>query len=897
MNIRQSVGATRYLGERTPRKENARLLTGRGQFVDDVRVAGALHIAFARSQVARGRIVSIDTSAALDLPGVQAVYTQADFADVPVHFLNYFFTPILAPVTLLADGRVACVGEAVAMVIAESRAIAEDGAALVEIVIEEETPLVTLADAKRGPPVHPGFDDNIAAEMGDEDSILALKDMLKGAAHVVSQRIAHQRIAQSPMENRACLAIPDGAGEMTIHLGCQSPHLAARVLAMSLGMEPAQLRVIAKDVGGGFGLKNIPWREEIATVVAARKFGRPLKWIEDRFEALTASSHAREQDITLTAGFDAEGHLLGAYAEYDSNNGAWPMGEDANIAVHMFMWPAYKLKAYGFVTRGWYTNTMGLGGYRGPWAMESLIREVLLEKAAKQIGIDVIEIRRRNLVTAADQPFTSTLGITVDDITTDACLEKLVAHLDLPKFRKEQAEARKQGRYLGIGFAAYIEPTGSAGSMQPMTGETAQVRIEPTGKVVATLSTHSQGHGTATTMAQVIADRLGVKYEDVAIYEGDSALGAFSPGAGGSRQAVIAGGACWTAAENLADKVRTVAAHVSNASVEAVSIVDGMVHIDGAPEMSRSLREIAEIAYGEPHRLPPGMASGLESQFRYQPPPMTMTSAAHACVVEVNPDTGFVKILRWCSAEDCGTVINPGIVEGQIAGGLAQAIGQVLLEDMPYDAKGNPLAATFKDYLMPAISDVPDFEYLHANTPSQTTGGMRGVGEGGAIVGPPTLVNAIADALAPFGTLGETITLPLTPTRVLGVIEGRDLGGHGETAAAVVEEAPAPVAAAPVAAARIDGSYAMTMKTPMGDQAMTGHFRTDGSALSGELESPEGSQGFTGSVEGNRLKFDLKVEKPMKITLKYDLVVEGDSISGKVKMGMFGSSKISGTRV
>ncbi|MDE2621018.1 MAG: xanthine dehydrogenase family protein, partial [Sphingomonadales bacterium] len=791
---------------------------------------GLLHVAFARSQVARGRIVRIDTTAAREVPGVHAVWTQADLAHVPVQFTNYFFTPILAPITLLADGRVACVGEAVAMVIADSRAIAEDGAALVEIEIAEEDPVVTLADARAArAAVHPGFDDNIAVEMGDADSIDALKEVLVGAAHVVTQRITHQRIAQSPMENRACLAIPEGAGEMTIHMACQSPHLTARVLGLTLGLKPEALRVIAKDVGGGFGLKNIPWREEIATIVAARLFDRPLKWIEDRFEALTASSHAREQEITLSAGFDAEGRLIGAWADYDCNNGAWPMGEDANIAVHMFMWPAYKLPAYGFVSRGWYTNTMGLGAYRGPWAMESLIREVMIEQAARQIGIDVIDIRRRNLVTLADQPCTSTLGITVDDITPAECLEKLVAHLDLPRFRREQAEARAQGRYLGIGFAAYIEPTGSAGSMQPMTGETAQVRVEPTGKVVATLSTHSQGHGTATTMAQVIADRLGVKFEDVVIFEGDSALGAFSPGAGGSRQAVIAGGACWTAAENLAAKIKAVAAHVSNASVEAVRIVDGMVHIDGAPEMSRSLREIAEIAYGEPHRLPEGMASGLESQFRYQPPPMTMTSAAHACVVEVSAETGFVNILRWCSAEDCGTVINPGVVEGQIAGGLAQAIGQVLLEDMPYDGRGNPLAATFKDYLMPAISDVPDFEYLHANTPSQTTGGMRGVGEGGAIVGPPTLVNAIADALAPFGGLGAEISLPLTPTRVLSVIEGRDLGAHqaAPVVAAASTAAPAAAPAPEAAPASIDGTYAMTMKTPMGDQQMTGHFRTD----------------------------------------------------------------------
>lgn len=911
MNVHAaSVGATRYVGERTQRKEDGRLLTGRGQFTDDIQLPGMLHIAYVRSPVARGRIVSIGLDAAREMPGVHAIYTQADLAAIPVAMQSFFFTPILSPVTLLADGRVACVGDPVCMVIADSRALAEDAAALVELEIDEETPVVTISDAKSGALVHPDRDDNIAAEMGDEDMLdEAIQPLLDAAPHVVSHTIRHQRIAQSPMEARACVASPDGSGEMTVWMGCQSPHLAARYLSLVLGLPQESIRVIARDVGGGFGLKNIPWREEVAVVVAARLFGRPLKWIEDRFEALTASSHAREQEVSLTLGLDNEGKLLAGWCDYACNNGAWPMGEDANIAVHMFMWPAYKLQAYGFVTRGWFTNTMGLGGYRGPWAMESLIRETTLDKAARKIGMDPVELRRRNLVYLADQPCTSSMGIEVSDITPGECLEKLVANIDLAGFRKEQAEARKQGRYLGIGVATYIEPTGSAGQMQPMTGETVHVRIEPTGKVVAMLSTHSQGHGTATTMAQVIAERLGVPYDDIAIFEGDSAIGAFSPGAAGSRQGVIAGGATWKASELLADKVRAVAAHLSNASPEAVRIEGGMVHVEGAPEMSRSLKEIAEIAYGEPARLPEGMSSGLEAQFRYQPPPMTMTSAAHCCMVEVDADTGFVKILRWISAEDCGTVINPGVVEGQIAGGLAQAIGQVLLEDMPYDARGNPLAATFKDYLMPTISDVPDFEYLHANTPSQTIGGMRGVGEGGAIIGPPTLVNAIADALSPFGEIDELV-LPLTPARVLDVIEQRDVSGHSkqpdkaETPPVAVQEAApaveAPALAVPAAIAAvtgIDGDWNMTLKAPMGGQTFLAHFDTDGTALSGYLSAPEGRQEFSGGTFADgAMKFEVKVDKPMKVTLKYDLQAAGDVITGKCKMGMFGTAKVTAER-
>jgi carbon-monoxide dehydrogenase large subunit len=742
------IGAQRYIGERVLRKEDPRLLTGRGQFVDDISLPGMLHVAFARSQVARGRIVSIETAAARDVPGVHAIYTAADLAAVPFTMHTFFMVPTSVHTPVLADGSVAYVGEPLALVIADSRAIAEDAAALVEVSYAEEDPVVTLADAKVGLPVHPGCEDNIAGQMGDDEIDDDLATALDGATHRVRQRVIHQRISQSPMETRGVLATRDGPEELTLYITCQSPQTVARWVSLALGLPQTAIRVIAKDVGGAFGLKNHPWKEESAVIVAALLFGRPLKWIEDRYEALTTSNPAREQDITLDIGFDADGRLVAAHSEYDLNNGAYPQAVDEGIAAQMFLWSAYKLPAYGFLTRAWYTNTTGLAAYRGPWAMESLVRETALDKAARAIGIDPVEIRRRNLITRADQPMTTVMGVPVDDITPAECLEKLVEKLDIPAFRKEQAAARAQGRYLGLGVAAYVEPTASAGSMGIMTGELAQVRIEPTGKVTATMSTHSQGHGTATTMAQVIADRLGVPYEDVTVFEGDNSRGGFAPGAAGSRQGVIAGGAAIRASEMLADKVRTLAAHLFNASPETITIADGMVHVHGAEEMSRSLKEVAEIAYGEPHRLPPDLGSGLEVQYRYQPPPMTMASAANACIVEVDADTGFVKILRWISSEDCGTVINPAVVEGQVSGGLAQAIGMVLLEELPIDARGNVTAATYKDYLLPAITDVPVFEFVHANTPSQTIGGMRGVGEGGAIIGPPTLVNAIADALS-----------------------------------------------------------------------------------------------------------------------------------------------------
>ena len=906
----KSIGTGRYIGQRVQRKEDPRLLTGRGQFVDDITVPGMLHVAFARSPIARGQILSINTDVARDIPGVHAIYIQADLPKIDL--INFYFTPPDVETTPLANGRVAYVGEPVVLVIADSRHIAEDAASLIEVEYAEEDPVVSLADARVGEPVHPSMQDNINAQMGDEDIDEDLDAQFKSAPHLITHKVVHQRISQSPMETRGIVASPEGAEELTLYITCQSPHLVARWTSLALGLPQTSIRVIAKDVGGGFGLKNHPWKEEAAVIVAALKFRRPLKWIEDRYENLVGANQAREQEMTLQVAFDNDGKLIASHGDYSVNVGAYPQLSECNIAVHMFVWAAYKMPAYGFLTRGWYTNTVGYAAYRGPWAMESLVRETALDKAARAIGIDPIEIRRRNLVTLKDQPAMSSMQIPLEDITPAECLEKLLGYFDVAAFRKEQEAARKQGRYLGLGVAAYVEPTGAAGSIATMTGELAQVRIEPTGKVTATMSTHSQGHGTATTMAQIFADRLGVAYEDVAVFEGDSSRGGFSPGAAGSRQGVIAGGAAIMAADLLAAKVKQLAAYLAGVAPEAIRIEDGMVHVDGEPDKSRTLRAIADIAYGEPDRLPPGFESGLEAQYRYQPPPMTFASAANACVVEVDADTGFVKILRWISSEDCGTPINPSVVEGQVAGGLAQAIGMVLHEKMSFDDRGNPLAATYKDYHLPLISDVPVFEFVHANTPSKSVGGMRGVGEGGAIIGTPTLVNAIADALAPFGEV--PVDLPLTPAKLLSVIEGRDITAptvpvapapaeippihHEETPQiAIVGPGDAPLSAAAPADSRIvDGDWKLVLSTPMGPQEMLGHFDTDGTALSGYLSNADGQQHFTGSIEGNKAMFDLKVEKPMKITLKYTLEVDGDKISGKCKMGIFGSAKVNGQR-
>lgn len=893
----------RYIGQRVKRKEDFRLVSGRGQFVDDIAVPGILHVAYTRSPIARGKIVSININVARDIPGVHAIFTQQDLSTVKVDMLNFYLVSPDVPTTPMADGRVCYVGEPVVLVLADSRHIAEDAASLVEIEYAEEDPVVTLDQSRVGPPVHPTCDDNINAQMGEEEIDEDLDAKLNGAPHLIQHKVVHQRVAQSSMETRGVVANPEGNGELTVYISCQSPHLVARWLSLAFDLPETAIRVIAKDVGGGFGFKVHPWREEVAAIIAALKMRRPVKWIEDRYESLISSNHSRDQEMTLQVALDNDGRLLASHGNYSINVGAFPHLSECNIAVHMFVWAAYKMPTYGFISRGWYTNTVGYGGYRGPWAMETLVRETALDVAARRIGMDPIEIRRRNLVTLKDQPCESCMQLPLDDITPAECLEKLLTYFDVDAFRKEQATARLEGRYLGVGFAAYIEPTGSAGSINVMTGELAQVRIDPTGRVTATMSTHSQGHGTSTTMSQIFADRLGVPYESVSIFEGDSSRGGFSPGAAGSRQGVVAGGAAIMAADLLASKVKQLAAHLAGVTPDSIHIENAMVYVAGDPEKTRTLRQIAEIAYGEPDRLPTGFEPGLEAQYRYQPPAMTYGSAANVCVVEVDADTGFVKILRWISAEDCGTQINPAIVEGQISGGLAQAIGMVLHEEVSYDRRGNPLAATYKDYHLPLISDVPVFEFVHADTPSKSVGGMRGVGEGGAIIGAPTLVNAIADALSPFGEV--PVDLPLSPPKLLSVIEGRDLLSPSaepempaRVEAAIASQVDAkPATQSTIIPATIDGDWKITLSTPVGPQEMVGHFETNGTQLSGNLASPEGNQSFTGVVEGNNLKFDLKVEKPMKITLKYNIIIEGTKLSGKCKMGIFGSAKLSGYKM
>jgi len=766
-----SATAARFVGQRVPRKEDRRLLTGRGAYVDDVVLAGMLEVAFVRSQVARAKIRSIDLEAARAVPGVRAVLTAKDLAPAKLKMFGLFAAPgeFYPEVQPLATDHVAYVGDPIVMVVADNRYIAEDAAALVMVDYDIQEPVVTMAQAAAMPPIHGDFDSNLAAIVAlPEDPEIA--QIFARAAHVVEGTIIHQRQAHVSMEGRGVVASRSGAGEMTVYLSCQSPHVAARYFTLAFDLPDVKFRVIARDVGGAFGLKVQPWREECAVVAAGLILGRPVKWVEDRLENLTSANQAREQEVTVRLALDADAKLLAADVDYQCNVGAWPHMADPGRLAMMIFAGAYRIPKLAFRGRAWFSNTAGLAAYRGPWMIESLGRETLIEKAARQIGIEPTELRRRNMITQAEQPYTHPTGLTIRGVTPQETLDLVLEKIDLAAFRAEQAAARAEGRYLGLGMAVYVEPTTMSG-MGALSSDTAQIRIEPTGKVSATISTHSQGHGTETTMAQIIADELGVPIEDVSIFEDDSSRGGFGPGAGGSRQAVSGGGAAIKASKMVSAKVKLIAAHLLNANPDDIRLEGGMVHVSGVEEVSTPLKRIAETAYLEPDRLPPDVEMGLEAQYRYRaPPPFVYSNAAHACICEVSAETGQVKILRWIASEDCGVMINPSIVEGQIAGGVVQGIGGVLMEEISYDAWGNPTAATFKDYLIPTAHDVPEIEYCHFVSPSDSEGGFKGVGEGGAIIGPPTMVNAVADALAPFGA--DCLDLPLTPAKLLKLMEG-----------------------------------------------------------------------------------------------------------------------------
>jgi carbon-monoxide dehydrogenase large subunit len=767
-----SAGFTRYTGSRVARVEDPRLLRGRGTYVDDIERPGMLHACFVRSPLARGRIVSLDVSEARALPGVRAVFVAEDL-NPGVHEQWHSQLGPASPETPrppLAEDEVRFVGDPVALVVADSRYVAEDACDLVVVDYEPLPPIVDyVAAVDSDVLVHEAYGSNVIHDDGAPAS--ALESVFSAADHVIEQSVHQQAYAAVPIETRGIvIEYEPGIGEITMWVATQAPHEHRAFCARLLGIPEHRVRAIARDTGGGFGQKILVQREEMCLMLAAAKLPAAVKWIEDRRENLMAAGWSRHEHGAVRMAFDDRCVIQGMHLDFVSDAGAYPTPWPAMPAAMVgtvFPGP-YRVPAAGFRARSVYTNTAGRSGYRGPWQYETLAREVVLDIAARRMDIDPVELRRRNLLRIDEMPYSNPNGMRYDSTNPLETFEHAVATLDYEAFREEQARARDAGRYIGVGFSNYIEPTTPVWGIFATEGAT--IRIEPTGKVNVYVAGGSAGNSLETTVVQLTADALGVDIDDVNTIQGDTALTGFGAGTGGSRSGAMLAGAIAETAGGLRARIAAIAAHQFEAAADDIEVVRGWARVRGTPTAKMSVGEIATLAYFSPESLPPGVAPGLEASGRFAPTARSnWANAAHVCTCEVDVATGQIALLRYIVSEDCGAMINPNVVEGQIAGGTVQGIGGALLEQIVYDADGNPLTTTFLDYLLPTAADVPRIEYGHLETPGPMPGGYKGVGEGGAIGAPPAVVNAVNDALAP---LGVTLTrLPLTPARILDQID------------------------------------------------------------------------------------------------------------------------------
>jgi carbon-monoxide dehydrogenase large subunit len=757
--------ATRFVGQSVRRKEDPRLLSGRGRYVGDVALAGMRHAAFVRSPYPCAHIRGVDTSPAAELSGVSGVFVSDDLERAGK--VGAIAGVGDSPFPPLARGRVLFVGDPVAIVVAESREVAEDAAELVEVDYEPAEAVVSIDDALRDgrPIVHEGQTSNVLGEVVFDCP--GIDDIFEKAAHVVTETIAQHRYVACPMETRGVVAdFQPFPSKLTVWIASQGAHAARDYFANLLDLPSNDVRVIVNDVGGGFGQKIAVGREEGAVALAARLLGCPIKWIEDRWENLVAAPHAREERGAVSVAVDDEGLIQGIRADHVENVGCYGGVAGSDFAIRLIAGP-YRIAASAGRTRRVRTNTSRRLAYRGPWMFETLGREVMIDITARRLGIDPLELRRRNVLRAEDLPHRLPSGTEIDRVTPRECLEQVVAMLDYETFRAEQAHQRQQGRYLGLGLSLYVEPSAIANALGAT--DAATIRIDHNGRVQLLTGINSQGHSVETTMAQVVADQLGVSVDDISFIRGDTDAVPVGHTTGGSRNAVFGGGAALKAGVEMRDRVARIAAEILEAAPEDVEMGQGHLWVRGTPARSVGLSEIANIAYYQPGKLPAGCPPGLEVTARFTTSGLTWSNAAHACTCEVDPVMGRVTILRYIVSEDCGTMINPKVVEGQICGGVAQGIGGVLLEHFIYDDDGNPLTTTFMDYLLPTAPEVPALEYGHIETPSQHEGGWKGMGEGGAIGSPAAVINAVNDALSPLGV--ELTAQPFTPVALVAAIQ------------------------------------------------------------------------------------------------------------------------------
>ncbi|HXL49788.1 MAG TPA: xanthine dehydrogenase family protein molybdopterin-binding subunit [Xanthobacteraceae bacterium] len=764
------------IGARIPRLEDGALLLGKGRFVDDIGSAGVRHAAFVRSPHPHAAVRRIDAETACALPGVHAVLTLDDLAPVLAKRRMLRHSNSGAPLDrywsfALADGEASYVGEAVAMVLAENRYVAEDAAAMVAVDYDV---LASVADARAAieraaPAVRRELNSNIAAAYkiayGDVEAAFA------GAAHVFHEELWQHRGGAHPIEGRGILA-EWRDGTMTVWASTQKAHDLFQSLTALLDFDESRLRVATPDVGGGFGPKLCVYPEDIAVVAAAKLVERPVKWIEDRREHFTNAAQERDQYWALDVGVDADAKLLGIRGRLIHDLGAYAL-QDVNIpynSASMLSGP-YMLPALAIDVIVAATNKTPVSSVRGAgYPQAAFAMERVMDRLARELRLDRTEVRRRNLIPPEKMPYTKPLkarsgaAMAYDSGDYPACQAQVLQAAGWQDFPQRQAAARREGRYIGIGLAHGIKGTGRG----PF--ESGLVRVSNAGRVSVFTGAAAIGQGLHTALAQICANELGLRTQDITVVPGDTAGVSLGLGAFASRQTVTAGSSVLLAARAVADKAKKLASHMLEAAEHDLEIVNGEVRVVGAPQLSVKLGELARILKGAPgYGFPADIDPGLDANVNWRTDALAYANACHVAEVEVDPDTGGVKLLSYVALQDSGTLINPMLVEGQVRGGVAHGIGNAMLEWMGYDAAGQPLTTSFADYLLPSATEVPAIETLFRETPSPLNPlGAKGAGEVSTIPAAAAVISAIEDALQPFGVhIAQT---PVTPQKLVELI-------------------------------------------------------------------------------------------------------------------------------
>ncbi len=793
----------RYFGQSVTRREDRRFLTGQGQYLDNLRVPGVLHAVLVRSPFAHARIVNVDSAPALSVPGVVAAFNGADLRPdwrSPLPMMWAVTDEVRIPDHWpLAVDVAKFAGDGVAVVVGRTLAAAKDGAEAVQAEYDPLPAVIDMEAALRGgaPLVHPQFGTNLcyrfALSNGETEAVFSSANV------VISRRLRIPRLLPSPMETRAVLAEPGRRGDFTLTTTTQVPHMVRRFLVETVGLSEHELRVVAPDVGGGFGSKLNVYAEEGLALALARRIGAPVKWVEERSESSFGTTHGRGQiqDFSLAARRD--GTLLGIRVFILSSMGAYLQLETAGIpALGRLMFPGqYRVEAYSFEAASVFTNEPPTGAYRGVGRAEATYGlERMMDHLAREVGVDPAEIRRLNYLPRGESVVNGA-GIPYDSVDYEPVLERVLEMAGYADLRARQSEQKdSDAPRLGIGISSYVDATGLGSS--PLLSrtnyqwggwESGRVRVLPTGKVEVFSGTVPQGQGHETAWAQLAAESLGVPMEDVAVLQGDTAIVPHGTGTFGSRSLCVGGTAIHLAAQAVIRKARTIAAHLLETAEDDLEFAEGRFSVSGAFERGVALADVARAAYLA-HSLPPGTDPGLDEQAVFEPPDWTYPFGTHLAVVEVDTETGEVRVVRYVAVDDCGNVLNPVLVEGQVSGGIAQGLGQALFEEVTYTADGQPEATSLLSYLVPSAAELPGFELDRTVTPTTINPlGAKGVAEAGTIAAPAAILNAVVDALAPFGV--DDIDMPATPQRVWAAIRAAG-DRYSSRSGATIRETPEP---------------------------------------------------------------------------------------------------------